>query len=194
MTSDDLTNSRFSGHVISSRLYCNPKALWKFNWFLSDFGYDVELLGRDEVDETQLIGLTDVVKISHVVLNGTSVLRLDGFAPRKPLAGIFARQSRWLARGLMNYSYTQISQYLTCPRRYHHRYLDGWQEKDIRAAMLFGRAFEQALLAYFLREDAAAVLFRERSLYQKQGLHYSKGDIWDRAAARNSAFGPILPG
>ena len=53
-----LEPSRFSGHIISSRLYCNPKALWKFNWFLHDFGYDVELLGRDEVDETQLIGLT----------------------------------------------------------------------------------------------------------------------------------------
>jgi hypothetical protein len=45
----------------------------------------------------------------------------------------------------MTYSYTQISQYLTCPRRYRHRYLDGWKEKDTRAAMLFGRAFEQAL-------------------------------------------------
>src|SRR5580692_9723770 len=76
-----LEPSRFSGHIISSRLYCNPKSLWKFNWFLSDFGYDVELLGRDEVDETQLIGMTGVVKISHVVLNGTSLLRLDGFAP-----------------------------------------------------------------------------------------------------------------
>jgi hypothetical protein len=72
---------RFSDHLISSRLYCNPKALWKFNWFLCDFGYDVELLGRDEVDETQLIGLSGVVKISRVVLNGTSLLRLDGFAP-----------------------------------------------------------------------------------------------------------------
>jgi len=39
----------------------------------------------------------------------------------------------------MTYSYTQISQYLGCPRRYRHRYLDGWQEKDTRAAMLFGR-------------------------------------------------------
>ncbi len=27
----------------------------------------------------------------------------------------------------MNYSYTQISQYLTCPRRYRYRYLDGWK-------------------------------------------------------------------
>ena len=76
-----LEPGRFSEHDISSRLYCSPKALWKFNWFLRDFGYDVELLGRDEVDETQLIGLTGVVKISHVALNSTSLLRLDGFAP-----------------------------------------------------------------------------------------------------------------
>src|SRR3989475_7018664 len=68
----------------------------------------------------------------------------------------------------MIYSYTQISQYLTCPRRYRHRYLDGWQEKDTRAAMLFGRAFERALAAYFLRQDAAAALFQEWKLYQDQ--------------------------
>jgi hypothetical protein len=76
-----LQPGRFSDHVISSRLYCSPRALWKFNWFLRDFGYDVELLGRDEVDETRLIGLTGVVKVSHVVLSVTSLLRLDGFAP-----------------------------------------------------------------------------------------------------------------
>lgn len=80
----------------------------------------------------------------------------------------------------MTYSYTQISQYLTCPRRYRHRYLDGWQEKDTRAAMLFGRAFEQALAAYFLRQDPAAVLFREWSACQNVGLQYSNGDSWDR--------------
>ena len=71
---------RFSGHTLSSRLYCSPKALWKLNWFLRDFGYDTELLGRDEVDETQLVGLKGVVKISHIVLNGASLIRLDGFA------------------------------------------------------------------------------------------------------------------
>jgi len=76
-----LEPSRFAGHCLSSRLYCNPKALWKLNWFLRDFGYDTELLGRDEVDETQLVGLTGVVKISHVVFNGASLLRFDGFAP-----------------------------------------------------------------------------------------------------------------
>src|SRR2546429_9857888 len=81
---------------------------------------------------------------------------------------------------MMIYSYTQISQYLTCPRRYRHRYLDGWREKDTRAAMLFGRAFESALGASFRREDSAAVLFREWSACRQQGLQYSKSDSWDR--------------
>jgi hypothetical protein len=80
----------------------------------------------------------------------------------------------------MIYSYTQISHYLTCPRRYRHRYLDGWQEKDTRAAMLFGRAFERALGAYFLRQDATETLFREWQTCQSHGLHYTKGDSWDR--------------
>jgi len=80
----------------------------------------------------------------------------------------------------MIYSYTQISQYLTCPRRYRYRYLDGWKEKDTRAAMLFGRAFEQALAAYFLREDPAAALFQEWSTCRNQELQFSKGDTWDR--------------
>ncbi|HZC24840.1 MAG TPA: hypothetical protein VE866_15990 [Candidatus Binatia bacterium] len=72
---------RFSGNVVSSRIYCNQKALWKLNWFLRDFSYDAELLGRDEVDERQLIGLQGVVKISNVVYDGMSLLRFDGFAP-----------------------------------------------------------------------------------------------------------------
>jgi hypothetical protein len=76
-----LEPGRFAQHVISSRLYCNPKALWKLNWFLRDFGYDSEMLSRDEVDERQMVGLTGVVKISHIVFNGASLLRFDGFAP-----------------------------------------------------------------------------------------------------------------
>src|SRR6266849_5444498 len=80
----------------------------------------------------------------------------------------------------MTYSYTQISQYLTCPRRYRHRYLDGWREKDTRSAMLFGRAFESALAAFFRREDSAAVLLREWSTCRDRDLQYSKGDTWDR--------------
>ena len=40
-----------AGCGFPGRLYCTPKALWKFSWFLRDFGYDPELLGRDEVEE-----------------------------------------------------------------------------------------------------------------------------------------------
>jgi hypothetical protein len=72
---------RFADQVISSRIYCNPKALWKLNWFLRDFDYDAELLSRDEIDEDQLVGLPGVVKISHILFNGTSLIRFDGFAP-----------------------------------------------------------------------------------------------------------------
>src|ERR1700730_7586138 len=80
----------------------------------------------------------------------------------------------------MTYSYTQISQYLACPRRYKHRYLDGWKEKDTRAAMLFGRAFEKAVAAHFLRQDASAVLYREWAPHRDSDLHYSERDSWDR--------------
>lgn len=71
----------FAKKTITGRLYCTPKALWKLNWFLRDFGYDSELFGRDEVDDKNLVGLRGVVKISHTVLSGTSFLNLDGFAP-----------------------------------------------------------------------------------------------------------------
>jgi hypothetical protein len=80
----------------------------------------------------------------------------------------------------MNYSYTQVSAYLSCPRRYRYRYLDGWQEKDTRAPMLFGRAFEQALAALFRNEDAAAVLFEQWSTSKEMDLTYSSHDTWDR--------------
>jgi len=72
---------RFANHILSSRLYSSPKALWKLNWFLRDFGYDAELLDRDEVDERQLVGLRGVVKVSHVVYDGIPLVRFDGFAP-----------------------------------------------------------------------------------------------------------------
>jgi len=76
-----LEPERLAGHTIVGRLYCSPRALWKFNWFLRDFGYDTELLGRDEIDDKSLVGLQGVVKVSHAVVNGTSLLNLDGFAP-----------------------------------------------------------------------------------------------------------------
>jgi len=70
-----------AGRTFSGRLCCTPKALWKLSWFLRDFGYDPELLGRDEVEEKSLIGLRGVVKLSHTVVNGRTLVNLDAFAP-----------------------------------------------------------------------------------------------------------------
>jgi len=81
---------------------------------------------------------------------------------------------------MMVYSYTQISQYLRCPRSYRYRYLDGWREKETRAAMVFGRCFEKALGAYFGQEDSAAVLFKEWDAYRDAPFEFRKGESWDR--------------
>ena len=70
-----------AGNRLAARLYCSSKNLWKLNWFLRDFGYDPELLERNEIDDKSLIGLCGVIKISHSVINGTTVLDLEGFAP-----------------------------------------------------------------------------------------------------------------
>ena len=69
------------GHIIG-RLYCTVKALWKLSWFLTDFGYDTDLLDRDELDEKALAGLRGVVRVSYTnTLNGHRLLNLEGFAP-----------------------------------------------------------------------------------------------------------------
>jgi PD-(D/E)XK nuclease superfamily len=80
----------------------------------------------------------------------------------------------------MTYSYTQINQYLRCPRSYRYRYLDGWREKDTRAAMVFGRCFEAALAAYFDGRDCTAVLFKEWEAYREASLDFGKGGSWDK--------------
>jgi hypothetical protein len=76
-----LEPQELNGHIISGRLYCTAKALWKLGWFLRDFTYDPELLGRDEVDEKAMPGLSGVVKVSHTVVNGATLINFDGFAP-----------------------------------------------------------------------------------------------------------------
>ena len=71
----------FAGRSIAGRLYCTERALWKLNWFLRDFDYDRDLLGRDEVDEKALLNLQGVLRTSHVTLNGRSFQNLEAFAP-----------------------------------------------------------------------------------------------------------------
>ena len=70
-----------AGRSIAGRLYCTERALWKLNWFLRDFGYDPDLLGRDEVDEKALLNLQGVLRPSHVTLNGRSFQNLEAFTP-----------------------------------------------------------------------------------------------------------------
>jgi len=48
---------------------------------LRDFGYDQELLSREEIDERAVVDLTGIVNISHATINGRSFVNLEGFAP-----------------------------------------------------------------------------------------------------------------
>jgi len=82
-----------AGRVISGRVYCTAKTLWKLGWFLRDFLYDPELLGREEVDEKALSGLRGVVKISHTTANDTSLFNFDGFAPASQWAELSSASS-----------------------------------------------------------------------------------------------------
>jgi hypothetical protein len=70
-----------AGQVICGRLYCTPKALWKLNWFLRDFGYDDDLFERDEVDERALFGLKGVLRTSSTTRGRRVFQNLDAFAP-----------------------------------------------------------------------------------------------------------------
>jgi hypothetical protein len=76
-----LEPKQHSSRSITGRIYCTPKALWRLNWFLRDFGYDTDLLVCDEVDEKALLGLRGVIRTSRRNLAGRSYLNLDGFAP-----------------------------------------------------------------------------------------------------------------
>jgi CRISPR/Cas system-associated exonuclease Cas4 (RecB family) len=80
----------------------------------------------------------------------------------------------------MIYSYTQISAFLACPRKYRYRYLDGWVERPTRASLLFGRAFEIAVSAYFRGDDAEAALYREWIAAGKSLPQFSSGQSWDK--------------
>ena len=77
-----LQPEKLAGAQIIGRLYCTVKALWKLSWFLTDFGYDADLLDRDELDEKALAGLRGVLRVSYTnTLNAHRLLNLEAFAP-----------------------------------------------------------------------------------------------------------------
>jgi hypothetical protein len=69
------------GYRFAGRLYCTPKALWKLNWFLRDFRYDTDLLGRGEINDRSLVGLEGIVKVNYSIVKGMFYLNFDAFAP-----------------------------------------------------------------------------------------------------------------
>jgi len=79
----------------------------------------------------------------------------------------------------MTYSYTQISQYLTCPRRYKHPWRPGYPSPASRR----GSALRPSLRTSpgsLLPPRRRDCCLREWAACQNQGLQYSKGDTWDR--------------
>lgn len=75
-----LEPSSFSARSFSGRIYCTERGLWKLNWFLHDFGYDPDLLSRDQIDEKAVLNLRGVVRTTVTRLNGHSYQNLDAFA------------------------------------------------------------------------------------------------------------------
>jgi PD-(D/E)XK nuclease superfamily len=113
----------------------------ELNWFLHDFGSDPELLSRDQIDEKALLNLRGIVRTTCTRLNGHSYQNLEAFAPAAEWEALPHEQGIDLASmdAAMTFSYSQIAHYLRCPRSYRHHYLEGWREKETRAAMPFGR-------------------------------------------------------
>jgi hypothetical protein len=76
-----LEPASFERRSFSGRLYSTERALWKLNWFLRDFGYDMELLSQDQMDEKALVNLRGVVRTAYKTLNGHTFQNLEAFAP-----------------------------------------------------------------------------------------------------------------
>ena len=81
-----LEPASFERRSFSGRLYCSERALWRLNWFLRDFGYDMELLTQDQMDEKALINLRGVVRTTYKTLNGHTFQNLEAFAPESDWA------------------------------------------------------------------------------------------------------------
>ena len=80
----------------------------------------------------------------------------------------------------MIFSYTQIAQYIRCPRRYRFKYLNGWLERENKASISFGRCFEKAIASYFHGDDCAHAFFSEWNGFRDVPLIYAENENWDK--------------
>lgn len=76
-----LEPAAYKGRHVRTRLYCHDRALWKLRWFLSDFGYDAELLAAEELDDRRVVGLEGVIRLAYWGTDGSRRLDVEGFAP-----------------------------------------------------------------------------------------------------------------
>jgi hypothetical protein len=79
-----------------------------------------------------------------------------------------------------HYSYTQLSTYLQCPLKYKYHYLDGWQERDDKASLVFGRVFQMAVESQFLVEDSVRFFAEHWTRVKEVQLEYANGDSWEK--------------
>ena len=86
----------------------------------------------------------------------------------------------------MIFSHTQISRYLRCPRSYRYRYLDGWQEKETRAAMVFGRCFERLWPPCFAKRIAVWHYSRNGALFGMPPLRTKRENLGIACSTKES--------
>jgi len=67
-----LKPKRLTGCLMTGRLYCTSRAMWKLRWFLRDFGYDLELLERNEIDDKALVDQPIPGRTRGTVVSGSA--------------------------------------------------------------------------------------------------------------------------
>ena len=80
----------------------------------------------------------------------------------------------------MTYSYTQISQYLRCPRSYRYRYLDGWKEKDTELPCSSAAASRKPWRPSSTVRTLGGAVQGVGSSTRKLRWSIRKGDNWER--------------
>jgi len=84
-----LEPASYLGRHVRTRLYCHDRALWKLRWFLSDFGYDAELLAAEELDDRRVVGLEGIIRLAYWGTDGSRRLDVEGFAPTERWAELY---------------------------------------------------------------------------------------------------------
>jgi hypothetical protein len=79
-----------------------------------------------------------------------------------------------------HYSYTQLSTYLQCPLKYKYHYLEGWQETEDKASLVFGKVFQSAVESQFLVADSVKFFTEHWAGVRDLPLQYPNGDSWEK--------------